>query len=63
MLLITHDLGVVAEMAQRVAVMYAGEIVEVAPRDAFFRAPQHPYSRKLFDALPGRAQARRASWR
>ncbi|MCZ7564424.1 MAG: ABC transporter ATP-binding protein [Burkholderiales bacterium] len=53
-LLITHDLGVVAEVAHRVAVMYAGEIVEVADRDAFFRAPQHPYSRKLFDALPGR---------
>jgi peptide/nickel transport system ATP-binding protein len=52
LLLITHDLGVVAKMAQRVAVMYAGEIVEVAERDAFFRAPQHPYSQKLFAALP-----------
>ena len=51
-LLITHDLGIVARMAQRVAVMYAGEIVEVADRDAFFAAPQHPYSRKLFEALP-----------
>ena len=51
-LLITHDLGVVAGMAHRVAVMYAGQIVEVAERDAFFRAPQHPYSRKLFAALP-----------
>jgi peptide/nickel transport system ATP-binding protein len=51
-LLITHDLGVVARMAQRVAVMYAGEIVEVAERDAFFAAPQHPYSQKLFQALP-----------
>jgi len=51
-LLITHDLGVVARMAQRVAVMYAGEIVEVAGREAFFSAPQHPYSRKLFEALP-----------
>jgi peptide/nickel transport system ATP-binding protein len=51
-LLITHDLGVVAGMAHRVAVMYAGEIVEVATREAFFRAPQHPYSRKLFEALP-----------
>ena len=51
-LLITHDLGIVARMAQRVAVMYAGEIVEVAERDAFFAAPQHPYSRKLFEALP-----------
>jgi peptide/nickel transport system ATP-binding protein len=51
-LLITHDLGIVARMAQRVAVMYAGEIVEVADRDAFFAAPQHPYARKLFEALP-----------
>jgi len=56
LLLITHDLGIVAHMADRVAVMYAGEIVEVAPRDAFLRAPQHPYSRKLFAALPGGAQ-------
>lgn len=53
-LLITHDLGVVAEMAQRVAVMYAGEIVEVAPRDAFFDRPAHPYSQQLFASLPGK---------
>ena len=52
MLLITHDLGVVARMAQRVAVMYAGQIVEEAPREAFFRAPAHPYTRMLFAALP-----------
>ena len=52
LLLITHDLGIVARMAQRVAVMYAGEIVEIAGRDAFFAAPQHPYSQKLFAALP-----------
>jgi peptide/nickel transport system ATP-binding protein len=51
-LLITHDLGVVAEMADRVAVMYAGQIVESASRDNFFRAPQHPYSQKLFQSLP-----------
>jgi peptide/nickel transport system ATP-binding protein len=51
-LLITHDLGIVARVAQRVAVMYAGEIVELAERDAFFAAPQHPYSQKLFQALP-----------
>jgi peptide/nickel transport system ATP-binding protein len=54
-LLITHDLGVVSEMAHRVAVMYAGEIVEVAPRERFFGAPAHPYSAKLFEALPGTA--------
>ena len=51
-LLITHDLGVVAETADRVAVMYAGQIVEQATREAFFTAPRHPYSRKLFDSLP-----------
>jgi peptide/nickel transport system ATP-binding protein len=52
MLLITHDLGVVAQMAQRVGVMYAGELVEEAPRDAFFSVPRHPYTQKLFAALP-----------
>ena len=52
-LLITHDLGIVAGMANRVAVMYAGEIVEIAGRDSFFTNPQHPYSRKLFASLPG----------
>ncbi len=52
MLLITHDLGVVAENADRVGVMYAGELVEEGVRDAFFAAPQHPYSRMLFEALP-----------
>ncbi len=51
-LLITHDLGVVSQIADRVAVMYAGEIVETAARDEFFRAPQHPYSQKLFESLP-----------
>ena len=55
-LLITHDLGVVAGMAQRVAVMYAGQLVELAERKAFFRAPQHPYSIKLFASLPGPAK-------
>jgi peptide/nickel transport system ATP-binding protein len=52
MMLITHDLGVVAEMAHRVAVMYAGEIVETASREAFFARPAHPYSRRLFESLP-----------
>jgi len=55
MLLITHDLGVVAQVAQRVGVMYAGQIVETAPVDAFFAAPAHPYARKLFASLPERA--------
>lgn len=53
-LLITHDLGIVAEMADEVAVMYAGEIVEQRDRAAFFAKPQHPYSQKLLSALPGR---------
>jgi peptide/nickel transport system ATP-binding protein len=52
MLLITHDLGIVGQLAQRVGVMYAGELVEVADRDAFFARPRHPYSQKLFAALP-----------
>jgi peptide/nickel transport system ATP-binding protein len=54
-LLITHDLAVAAEMAHRVAVMYAGEIVETATREDFFSNPAHPYSQKLFASLPGRA--------
>ncbi|RDE51096.1 MAG: ABC transporter ATP-binding protein [Candidatus Accumulibacter meliphilus] len=52
MLLITHDLGVVAQMATRVAVMYAGQIVEEAPHALFFSAARHPYTQKLFAALP-----------
>ncbi|MEO8007590.1 MAG: ABC transporter ATP-binding protein [Betaproteobacteria bacterium] len=56
-LLITHDLGVVSEMAHHVAVMYAGQIVESARRDDFFRNPAHPYSQKLFASIPNR-QAR-----
>ena len=52
MLLITHDLAVVAGMAHRVALMYAGQIIEVAPADEFFAAPKHPYARALLRALP-----------
>jgi len=52
LLLITHDLGVVARMADRVGVMYAGQLVEEAPRAAFFGRPAHPYSVRLFAALP-----------
>jgi peptide/nickel transport system ATP-binding protein len=55
-LLITHDLGVVAQVADRVAVMYAGEIVETADRRAFFAGPRHPYGRLLFASLPDAAK-------
>ena len=52
LLLITHDLDVARDMADRVAVMYAGEIVESAPRDRLYASPRHPYTRKLFAVLP-----------
>ena len=51
-LLITHDLGVVAGRADRVAVMYAGQIVETAPTEALFRRPSHPYTQALFASIP-----------
>ena len=51
-LLITHDLGIVAGRADRVAVMYAGQIVEEAPTAKLFAAPAHPYTRALFRAIP-----------
>jgi len=56
LLLITHDLGVVAGMAQQVALMYAGQIVEVASAEQFFKAPRHPYARLLLRALPDAAK-------
>jgi oligopeptide/dipeptide ABC transporter ATP-binding protein len=52
LLLITHDLGVVAEMASRVVVMYAGRVVEEAPVDALFAKPAHPYTEGLLAAVP-----------
>src|SRR5207302_4201030 len=52
LLLITHDLGIVAETADRVAVMYAGRIVEDAPVGALFREPKHPYTRGLLASIP-----------
>jgi peptide/nickel transport system ATP-binding protein len=53
MVLITHDLGVVAEVADDVAVMYAGRIVETGPVRAIFRHPGHPYTRGLLASMPG----------
>jgi peptide/nickel transport system ATP-binding protein len=51
-LMITHDLGVVAEMADEVGVMYAGQLIERASVKDFFASPKHPYSQKLFRSLP-----------
>ena len=52
MLFISHDLAVVSKVADRVAVMYAGSLVELGGRDDIFRAPAHPYTRGLLDAVP-----------
>ena len=52
MLLITHDLGIVSEVAHRIALMYAGQIVEVAETQEFFARPLHPYAQLLLAALP-----------
>ena len=51
-ILITHDLGVVAEMADRVAVMYGGQFVEVATAEELFANPKHPYTRSLLNSIP-----------
>ena len=59
LLLITHDLGVIAETADRVAVMYAGRIVEMAPVRAIFRNPAHPYTRGLLASMPGGSPGQR----
>jgi dipeptide transport system ATP-binding protein len=55
LVLITHNMGVVSEMAQRVAVMYAGQIMEEQKADALFANPQHPYTEALMAALPERS--------
>jgi peptide/nickel transport system ATP-binding protein len=52
LLLITHDLGIVARMAHRVSVMYAGEVVESGPVADVFHQPTHPYTRGLLDCIP-----------
>ena len=58
---ITHDLGVVRYFATRVAVMYLGRIVEVAPTERIFRAPRHPYTRALIASIPSLDPARRSA--
>jgi peptide/nickel transport system ATP-binding protein len=57
-LYVTHDLAVVANIADRVAVMYAGQIVELGPKEAMFRHPAHPYTQALLDSIPHLSQAR-----
>ncbi len=52
MILVSHDMGVIGTTADRVAVMYAGRIVEIAPVDVLFSGPDHPYTRALIDAMP-----------
>src|SRR6266566_598238 len=60
-LLITHDMGVVSDLAERVVVMYAGGVVEEGPKRSVFREPQHPYTWGLLDSIPrvGRTRGRR----
>ncbi|MEE9281460.1 MAG: ABC transporter ATP-binding protein [Myxococcota bacterium] len=58
-MLITHDLGIVAEVAQRVAVFYAGRVVETGAVGEIFRSPRHPYTRGLMRAMPGPQSRRR----
>jgi len=60
LILISHDMGAVAETCERIAVMYAGEIVELSSTDALFADPRHPYTRALLAALPNVAGPKRA---
>ena len=62
LVLITHDLALVAEAAHKIIVMYAGQVVETGSSHDIFRAPRHPYTRALLRALPEFAQIKRV-WR
>ncbi len=57
LLLITHDMGVIAESVERVAVMYAARVIETAPVEVLFRSPLHPYTRGLLRSIPRRGSA------
>ncbi len=59
LIVITHDLGVVAETVDRVVVMYGGKVMEQAPVDAIFARARHPYTRALLDSIPGQEGGRR----
>ena len=52
MIMIGHDMGLMAQMVDRIAVMYAGNIVEISPIKEFFSNPRHPYSKVLIDSIP-----------
>jgi peptide/nickel transport system ATP-binding protein len=54
MVLITHDLGIISQVAQKIAVMYAGKIVEASPVEQIFTQPSHPYTQGLLDSMPAR---------
>ncbi len=60
-LYVTHDLAVIANIADRVAVMYAGQVAELGRRDVIFNHPSHPYTRALLDSIPHLSQARALS--
>ncbi len=60
-LYVTHDLAVIANIADRVAVMYAGQVAELGTRDVIFKHPSHPYTRALLDSIPHLSQARALS--
>ena len=59
LIMITHDLGVVAETVDRVVVMYGGKIMETAPVEAIFEAPLHPYTKALLNSMPGQVAGKR----